>query len=420
MSEGVYNYSHELIHDASKLMSTYFQKNIHFSRVEQLSEPDRRNLILRLIIENPTTQMPSSLILKQTATEKNVFESGAPAETEQEQLSRFAHDWAGLALLTEIKTDHGPHFYDGSLEHKYMVIEDLGESHPSLVGPLTRKSNAGNVTEAMQALRSYVRRLGHMHADTAGKYNQYLAILNQVYPNALRFSFLPESDASRIEKQLKQLTGYTSKALSVEISSILDFSQSPKDFHVFLHGDICPDNVYYQNNKIQLIDFEWGDFGHALIDASYLRMHMPSCWCSKAVPLAVVEEMEALYRQELIKGVPNAADDIIYNQQLTYACAYWLIRTLKQLNDIGLLENEWICPSGPTDSDSQWDPKKNAFRPRILSRLTAFITCSKTTGHLPKLYEASQLLLTHLKTLWPDTSLIEVFSVFQNNDEGCI
>ncbi len=110
----------------------------------------------------------------------------------------------------------------------------------------------------------------------------------------------------------------------------MDFAQSPKSFNVFLHGDICPDNVYYQENNIRLIDFEWGDFGHALIDASYLRMHMPSCWCSKAVPMPIVEEMEGLYRQELIRGVPEAAHDAIYNRESTYACAYWLIRTLNQ------------------------------------------------------------------------------------------
>src|SRR5260370_36413029 len=104
-------YSHDLIESASQLSSQYFQKKIHSSQVVQISEADRRNLILRLIIENPTTNMPEAVILKQTATEKNVFDSSAPAETEIEQLSRFAHDWAGLELLTEIGSNHGPHFY---------------------------------------------------------------------------------------------------------------------------------------------------------------------------------------------------------------------------------------------------------------------------------------------------------------------
>ena len=44
---------------------------------------------------------------------------------------------------------------------------------------------------------------------------------------------------------------------------------------MLLHGDICPDNVYYQSNETRFIDFEFGEFGNALIDGVYLRMHMP-------------------------------------------------------------------------------------------------------------------------------------------------
>ena len=147
--------------------------------------------------------MPTSLILKQTATEKNSFEQGAPDETEQEQLSRFAHDWAGLALLTEIKSDHRPHFYAGSIEHKYMVIEDLGEAHPSLVGPLTRQFNAENTVKAKEALQRCVQRLGRTHADTAGQSQRYFSILHKLYPDALRFNYLKASDAIRIENQFQ-------------------------------------------------------------------------------------------------------------------------------------------------------------------------------------------------------------------------
>ena len=79
---------------------------------------------------------------------------------------------------------------------------------------------------------------------------------------------------------------------------------------------------------------------------------------------------------------------------------------------------KWICPSGPVDSDSQWDPKENGFRPRILSRLKAFIDCSRNTGHLPKFCEASIQLLSHLKKIWPESRYIDVFPVFkEQNDE---
>lgn len=403
----------EIIQSAAQLMSVYFHKPIHFSKVIQVSEPERRNVILRLLIDNPTTEMPRSLIFKKTVTETNKFAS-ASHETEIEQLSRFAHDWAGIEFLTQIGNNHCPHFYAGSLEYKFILIEDLGPLHPSLVGPLTRSSSVVHLRDAKSALISYVRRLGKMHADTVGKYDQFTSILNRIYPRALRYISIPEIDGAEVLKQFKLMTGDKSKELHQEIQDILEFSKSSSDFHVFLHGDICPDNVYYQGSEMRLIDFEFSDFGNALIDGVYLRMHMPSCWCSKAVPEAVLHRMEAVYREELKVKISASVDDDIYRTQLTYACAYWLLRTMLQLEKMALIDHEWICPSGSVDSDSEWDPKENAFRPRILSRILAFIACAKKTGELPNLCEASTRLLSQLKKFWPETRYIDFFSVFRD------
>lgn len=296
------------------------------------------------------------------------------------------------------------------MKHTFILIEDLGISHPSLVGPLTRSPTIANVQEAESALIVYVRRLGKMQIDTLGKSNQFTTILNRIYPQAHRFNFLTEVNASDMISQFKRLVECESKELSREIQDVCAFSKTHGAFHVLLHGDICPDNVYYQRGEIKLIDFEFGDFGNALIDGVYLRMNMPSCWCSKAVPQPILHKMEAAYREELKKGIPVAIDDIAYNKQLTYACAYWLIRTISTMD----VEREWICPSGPVDSDSEWDPKENGFRPRILSRLDSFITCSKSTGYLPKFCEASVHLLSYLKKIWPLSRFIDVFPVFKN------
>lgn len=398
----------EIIDEASKLISLRFGKTINFSKVIQLSEPDRRNVILRLLVDKPQNGIPKTLILKQNSTETNKFDI-AKCETEIEQLSRFAHDWAGIEFLTEIGSDHAPHFYAGSLEHRFILIEDLGVSHPSLVGPLTRSPSVINVREAESALIAYVRRIGRMQVDTLGKSDQFASILNKVYPQALRFNFLSEEDVSNVFNQFKTLIGNESKELGKEIHSVLEFSKSHGDFHVLLHGDICPDNVYYQGHEIKLIDFEFGDFGNALIDGVYLRMNMPSCWCSKAVPKEVLDKMESAYREELEIGMPATREDVKYNKQLIFACAYWLIRTLSSMD----VNREWICPSGPVDPDSEWDPTENGFRPRILSRLDAFISCSKNSGLLSEFRKASIDLLSYLKMVWPESGYIDVFPVFR-------
>lgn len=404
-------HSREIITIASQLMTDYFQKSLHFSKVIQLSEPDRRNLILRLIIDQPTTGMPETLILKKTVTEKGVFDN-KEGETEAEQLSRFAHDWAGLEFLTQIGGHHAPQFYAGSLEQKFIVIEDLGLSHPSLVGPLTRSNTLSNQEDAHRALASYMHRLGKMHADTATKSSHFVSILKKIYPQTNRL-YMPEAPVSNVITQAKFLTKSELRELQDEINDVLAFTLMSNEFNVLLHGDICPDNVYYQGDEVKLIDFEFGDFGNALIDGTYLRMCMPSSWCSKAVPEKVVHQMESIYRAELQKKVLIAGDDAIYNKHLIYACAYWVIRTMNQLDEMDLIDHEWVCPSGPVDADSQWESEKNTFRPRILSRLAAFITSTKESGHLPKLCKTSINLLEKLKKIWPETTFIDIFPVFK-------
>jgi hypothetical protein len=203
-----------MVNQASNLLSAHFQKAIHFHQIVQLSEPDRRNLILRLEINDPTSSIPKTVILKKTEVDIKAKEN----ETEESQLSRFAHDWAGLEFLTQIGGNHAPLFYAGNFEHQFILIEDLGTEHPSLVGPLTRAASPNNVQKAEFALEKYVNRLGKMHADTAGKYSLFSNILKRIYPNADRYHYFP--DISEIINLFGKLK-ITSPELEIEIRNVL-------------------------------------------------------------------------------------------------------------------------------------------------------------------------------------------------------
>jgi len=393
----------DLINAAEELLSKHFNYAITIAKIDTLSEPERRNLILRLAINNPGDGIPHTVILKKTEIENR-------GETEQEQLSRFAHDWAGLEFLTAIGTHHGPYFYTGSFVHRFILIEDLGIDHPSLVGPLTKKPSKANQQQAEDALMLYTRRVAQMHADTFGKTDKFDAILKRIYPNVKRFHYHQPEDPGKILGLLKRYCEYESEALVKEIQTINEAVES-SDFKVLLHGDICPDNVYFQGQDIRLFDFEFGDVGHALIDGVYLRMSMPSCWCAKSLPTNIISKMETIYREELMRKIPAARDDAAYHQALVYACAYWLIRSLIWWLDEFFIEDK-NCPSGPVDADSLWDPNNNGFRPRLISRIEAFLACAQQLKKLPELCEASKQLLTLLNKKWPGTKGLDNYPVF--------
>lgn len=56
---------------------------------ELLSEPTRRNVILRLYLEAASNAAPSTVILKQSLREEG-------DEGDKDAYARFARDWAGL------------------------------------------------------------------------------------------------------------------------------------------------------------------------------------------------------------------------------------------------------------------------------------------------------------------------------------
>lgn len=392
-----------LLTHAAQLLTTHFKRPITIDSATVLSEPDRRNLILRLYITNPTDGIPSTVILKKTALESE-------RETQEEQLNRFAHDWAGIEFLTAIGSHHGPYFYAGNFEHLFILLEDLGSEHNSLVGPLTRKPTLENVQHAEAALLAYTRRVAKMHADTFGKTEQFETILKNIYPQATHFHYHKPDDINKLPELFKRYIGYDNKNLVIELNAIFAAIEM-NDFKVLLHGDICPDNVFFQGKEIRLFDFEYGDTGHALLDGVYLRMSMPSCWCSKRSPPDIVSKMEAIYREELKQKIPAASDDALYDEAMVNACAYWLIRSLIWWVD-EFFETEKNCPSGPVDTDSLWDPNNNGFRPRIISRIEAFLEISQKHNLLPLLRGASSQLLVLLRNKWPEANALDLYPVF--------
>ncbi len=390
---------------AEQICSQYFDKPCHITQMTTISEPKRRNLIIRLTLASPASNMPHSIILKQTVTEPM-------GETEQEQRSRFAHDWAGIEFLSRIGSLHAPQFYGGNLEHQFILLEDLGVGHPSLVGPLTRAATPENITAATAALRAYIIRLGQMHADSYGKLPIFNKILTTVYSHAERYHRFSKTAISDILRHFHKLVNCQSTGLNQEIESVYDAIENHTTFQVLLHGDCCPDNVFAENDRMRLFDFEYADIGHALVDGVYLRMAMPSCWCSKTVPHNIIMQMESLYRAELMKKIPAANHDVLYYKALMDGMAYWLIWNLNRWLD-KLFEKEWNCPSGPVDNDSLWNPQQNGFRPRILARLAAFISAAEQFDYLPQLTLASKKLLIFLQQQWSDTSALDHFPVFK-------
>jgi thiamine kinase-like enzyme len=340
-----------LTHAIIAILSDHFHQKIHITSLVQLSEAQRRNRIIRVGIGSPEGSIPTSLIFKQTLKEGTI-------ENDEDSLRRFSRDWAGLEFLGHLKFEFVPQFYGGSLKHRFVLLEDLGEQHVSLVDSLT----SSNSQEAEAALFRYVKCLGQFHAASYEKTHIYSKILHKLNPASEPW----ETDLKRyLEKTLPKFESLfttlgisESRCLWEELKGVFKANIEPGSFTTLTHGDICPDNVFDnpQKNEMHLIDFEHAAVRSALLDATYLRMSMPTCWCARAIPPKLVQSLEVAYREELMKKIPAAKDDKAYDTAYVNACAFWMLKGIVNIKNI--LDKEDVCGSGPTPKNSLWKLKR--------------------------------------------------------------
>lgn len=390
-------------------LQNYFETDLVIDYYLLLSEPERRNRIIRIFLTSHSKSVPKSIILKQSLPEETDAD-------DKDAFSRFARDWAGLKFASQFQ-EHAhfvPKFFAGNKEHRFILIEDLGQQHISLVDSLTMN----DTEKAISALTRFMKALGSFHAASFGHTELYSRILKTINSEAeseqdeLSFAF---SDLlPKLEEVHKFLDLKISEEIVNEAKALIESVYRLGPFTVLTHGDICPDNVFdhEENRDLQLIDFEWACVRNALLDGTYLRMSMPTCWCAKAIPPKIIGDLERIYREELKLKIPQAHDDITYNKAYIEACGFWILQqTIPFI--ISTLENDRIGPSGPTPKNSLWKPEDNWVRPRVLSRLQAFVDVAKEHQQLPNLSVMATKMLKLLKESWPTTIMLEYYPAFK-------
>ncbi|MCW8410361.1 GNAT family N-acetyltransferase [Legionella sp. PATHC035] len=402
-----------ILQKVTQMLQHFFMAEIEIDSLQFLSEPDRRNIVLRIMLNSNLSTIPKSIIFKQSLPEKS-------ATDDQDAYARFARDWAGLEFANQIHQNmhNVPHFYGGDKEHRFILIEDLGKRHISLVDTLTLPYR----DRAILALRRFMKALGSFHAAGFAKTARYEAILSQIHGSAETHH--EELDFTRTDllEKLRTTTKNLNLTLTTECinesTSLIESLLKPGPFTVLTHGDICPDNVFdhEETGDLQLIDFEWAFVRNALLDGTYLRMSMPTCWCAQAIPEDVISPLEIIYREELKRTIPAASDELAYAKAYTEACGFWLLQqTLPFLNST--LEKDRVGPSGPTPENSLWNAEENWVRPRVVSRLHAFIHVASRNNLLPHLRQMAESILFEIKKHWTGAKPLEFYAAFRASDQ---
>jgi hypothetical protein len=173
-----------------------------------------------------------------------------------------------------------------------------------------------------------------------------------------------------------------------ELDRVLSALVDPGPFQALTHGDPCPDNWRDIHGNMRLFDFEIGGFRHALQDGVYGRIHFPTCWCVNRFPVEIPLAMEQVYRAELVKGIPVAADDDLFFGAIVELCAFWVLSAC-----------EWDKLTRLMEQDREWGI--STVRQRILVRLGIFSELTASVGYLQALGKTAAALQAFLRSRWP-------------------
>jgi hypothetical protein len=318
-----------------------------------------------------------------------------------EQGKRFLNDWVGAEFLSSLLPDNriSPVFYGGDLEQGFFVLEDLGEHH-NLVNPLLQ----GDAVNAEDGLLKYCIALGTLHAMTSGKARVYEAMFSARFPGQQPFAEELLGIVERMQsvyELLEHLGIPATKEMDHELKEVTDAVSRPGPFLAYIHADPCPDNLFDMGDHYRFIDFEWGHFGHALLDAVYPRMMWPSCWCANRLPDEILTQMESNYRAKLIEGCPQTQEDAVWELGFVQMCAMTLLNRLAW-------DLEQALPE---------DRKRGiaSIRQRILAQLESFTKTSENFHKLPALCGIASQLYSLLQTRWADTVPLPLYPAFDQS-----
>ncbi len=233
---------------------------------------------------------------------------------------KFFNEWAALQFLSQIDSTRtlAPQFIAGDVFHGLIAFEYLPKAHT--FRDVLRNANAH---ERKHALLAHAQAMGRMHGATYGKKNEWLSIRTRLgtYHQADPDAF------DGILRSFRRLAAFVEQPVSVavetELSELKETLSDTEPFSALRHVDIAPQNYLLHNNAVKLVDFEYSDYGHFLLDAPLGPYPFPVCWeCDEVLR----KEIENVYRAELSSNFRGARDDAIYYKGVLAAWTYWLLR----------------------------------------------------------------------------------------------
>ena len=353
------------------------------------SNSHRSTVSLFTVTGTAGSKVQNVIVKQQKAREEEPYGPSVP----QGPAWRLFNEWAALAFIQEEcpPPRMSPELIGGNREHGFLVLEDLGED-------AERSLHQRDSEAAENYLTELVRSASRLHAQTADRQQDYYALRQSFGPTQPDFLSVvatpdPHTDpGQRLRNWWPAICNTFGTKPHAESETNLDTVAhsigNPGAFGSLTHGDFVPGNDLRSNSIRKLFDFEIADYRHALLDGAADPSIFHRGGRGEAIPMAVQTRLRNAYRQELVTGCREAADDHRFFAEVTRACIY---RSLFQLHSI--LRSDLLTVNHNWGSTTEWH--------RILKALNAIIWTSSEYTHLEAIGETARRIQKKLIDLWP-------------------
>lgn len=389
-----------VLHSAEKILSDYVGTAIQLTWQADLSPyPDSPFTIWRLALTPQPKNAPATVV----------------AKFSRANLDPLRFEWASLAFLNQIPELQAivPRFYGGSSAPLLVVMADLGDDAAQKLGHfldgqtppktvaalMVFQQTLGQQAEA--ALIAMQRSLGQLHAATVGRQEEFEQIRQRcgasVRSRHRVHKIVPALDA--FPEMVEMVDVAVSEETRQELETAVRHVKNPGPFLAFTHGDSTPANFLYTPTQSRFLDFETGEFRHALLDGTYARMrYLHSIW-AREIPSNLQKQLFGVYREELSKGCPAVKDDTQFYPAYLACSAGWMA---------GLCQ---FLPQA-LEKDRRWG--RSTRRQRVVAGLDHFVRLADEFSLYPALGETCQRMGQKLRQRWPEPDCtLPIYSAFR-------
>ncbi len=261
------------------------------------------------------------------------------------------------ALSEEVRP--GPVLLAHDVEKRILVLTDAGDGD-TLADTLAHSSDEDRV----ELLRSLGSALGKMHAGTAGREEDYEALLNR---QLRRHPEYPEHQALR-DDSLKSSIMIGADILSEagleppehvrELARAAMQSFSSGRNRAFTPFDLSPDNIIV-GTALTFLDYEWAGFRNVGFDVACVVAGFPQFLFSRPITDSEAESFIQAWQRRIVDVWPQFADEKTLHELLVACLIGWALSSVTTMYAGGI---EGVVALAEGNAEIYRDPHRSLLR----------------------------------------------------------